>query len=177
MAEDQIKISFADSFKAYFDFIDSEPRNNISYHFQYLEFLYQIKEREKPVLTILSLTNKTIIIEMFVIIECLMHNLLSNLLVDIDSGSRLKINIKEQTSIHDLIGQLVYYRIFDNGMIDNVYKLVNYRNCIHIKSQKKTQKAEYIAYTDSILGECETFFSNILKFIWEKNSINYSQFK
>lgn len=177
MAEDQIKIKTANYFKNNFIFLDSSPRNNISYHFQYLQFLYQIKKKEKVFSTILSLLNKTIIIEMFSIVECLTHNLLLELLVDVGEDKNFKLLLKNHTSITDLTEMATYYKVFTKEISSSVNKLSKYRNSIHIKTQNNGQKSEYLAYSNSILKECEEYFQEILEFIWHKNSFDYSNFE
>ena len=169
-------IHSAEYYKTFFDFLSWSARKNISYHLQYIERLYHLKRQENPFLTALSLLNKTLIIEMFSIVECILDELLTSVPVQMADGSTRRLYVNEYSQASRLIEQAAYYKIISDSIASDIDKLSKYRNTIHIKRYSPKKKYEYDAYDDKILNENEKAFKAFLQYLWRRNGVSYADF-
>ncbi len=173
-----ISVTTAETFKQYLRFIDNwDRKKNISYHLQYVDFLYKIKKIHTPGLTTLSLMNKTIIIEYFTIIEAIIDALLCQLSVKIEEDSYVSLDVNEYMNAGELLQLAKKYHIIDTEIHSKLGQVKNIRNRIHIKRPRKSQKYEYKAYTPKILKQHEKIFKNLMVFLFEKNDIDYNDYQ
>lgn len=171
-----IPLKKAKEIRAFLSFIDKGGTCcNISHHIQYLEFLYKIKKLHQPTLTSLSLLNKTIIIEYFVVIEAIIDCLLCQLRVEVNEKT-VAIEIEEYTYAGELFRLAKHYKIIDQETHGRIGQLKETRNKIHIKRTRAKQKLEYHEYPDSLLKQRENIFKAFMVFLFEKHNIDYSNF-
>jgi len=167
-----IQVTIAEAFKSYLAFIDDwDKKKNISYHLQYIEFLYKIKKIHEPTLTTLSLSNKTIIIEYFTVIEAIIDALLCQLLVKVDENHFVQIEINEYTGADELLKLAKKYKIISQDIHTQLGQIKGTRNRIHIKRPRKKQKYEYKEYTKELLEKYEKTFKVFLEYLFKKNNI------
>lgn len=171
-----IQLTKAEDIRTFLSFIDKEAICcNISHHIQYLEFLYRIKKRHKPILTSLSLLNKTIIIEFFVVIEAIIDCLLCQLRVQVN-GKTVAIEIDKLTHAERLFKLAKRYKIIDSDTHSQIGELKKTRNTIHIKRIRSQQKLEHEEYSDELLEKREKIFKSFMVYLFEKHKIGYSDF-
>jgi hypothetical protein len=171
-----IPLKKAEDIRTFLSFIDKEAICcNISHHIQYLEFLYRIKKRHQPKLTSLSLLNKTIIIEYFVVIEAIIDCLLCQLRVQVN-GKTVAIEIDKLTPADRLFKLAKRYKIIDADTHSRIGDLKETRNKIHIKRTRRRQKLEHEEYSDELLKEREKIFKSFMVYLFEKHNIGHSDF-
>jgi len=173
---ERILLTKAEKIRTFLSFIDEGGTcHNISHHIQYLEFLYRIKRLHQPISTSLSLLNKTIIIEYFVVIEAIIDCLLCQLRVEVNERT-VAIKIEERTYAGELFELAKHYKIIDQDTHERIGQLKKTRNKIHIKRMRSTQKLEHEEYSDKLLKEREGIFKSFMVFLFEKHNIDYSNF-
>jgi len=171
-----IPLTKAENIRAFLSFIDKGGTCcNISHHIQYLEFLYRIKRLHQPISTSLSLLNKTIIIEYFVVIEAIIDCLLCQLEVEVN-GRPVPIEIEEYTYAERLFKLAKHYKIIDSDTHSRLGQLKGTRNKIHIKRTRPRQKLEFQEYPDKLLKEREKIFKSFMVYLFGKYNIDYSNF-
>lgn len=171
-----IPLTKAKNIQTFLSFIDKGgTRCNISHHIQYLEFLYRIKKLHQPISTSLSLLNKTIIIEYFVVIEAIIDCLLCQLKVEVN-GRTVAIEIGEYTYAEELFRLAKHYKIIDQNTRDRIGQIKGTRNKIHIKRTRSGRKLEYQEYPDRLLKERERIFKSFMVYLFAKHNIDYSNF-
>ncbi len=171
-----ILLKKAEDIRAFLGFIDeSGTCYNISHHIQYLEFLYEIKKRHQPKLTSLSLLNKTIIIEYFVVVEAIIDCLLCQLKVKVNEKT-VAMDIGEHTPADRLFRLAKRYKIIDTDTHSRIGDLKETRNKIHIKRIRSKQKLEHEEYSDELLKEREKIFKSFMVYLFKKHNVNYSDF-
>jgi hypothetical protein len=159
----------ADDYRYYLTFIsDRETKLNISHHLQYVEFLYKIKSEHQLILTTLSLTNKSIIIELFAIIESIIDALLCQLKVVLEDEKCVPLEVHEYTNANQLLKLALKYNIVTKPMYGHLVNFSRVRNNIHIKRHDNGDKNEHEKYTNDILKIHEIAFKNFLKFLFIK---------
>ena len=164
-----ISVTTAETFKSYCRFIkDWDRKKNISYHLQYIEFLYKIKKIHNPSSTTRSLLYKTIIIEYFTVIEAIIDALLCQLEVKVDESDFVQIDIDEYTRAERLLQLAKTYKIINPDIHSQLGQIKNTRNQIHIKRRKTSQPLEYERYKSDELKKHERIFNRFLSFLFEK---------
>ena len=172
-----ITVTKADAFKSFFPFIkDWDRKNNISYHILFVFFLHKIGKIHDPQLTTRSLLIKTIIIEYFTIIEAVVDAILCQLEVKVCETKFVPIDIDERTSAERLFELAKKYGVVDNDTHSKLGQLKKLRNRIHIKKPHKNQKSEYEAYTIDLLKQHQKLYSEVLCYLFEKNSVDKTRF-
>lgn len=160
-------------YKYYFVFLkDWGVIKNISYHLQYLEFLYFVKKEYELISTTLSLTNKTIITEFFVIVEAILDSLLCKLYVTNRDDKFFNIKINEYIKAAELFRLCKEYEIINESIYKDLEKLRSIRNDIHIKRYKIKDLFEYEKYSDELIEEIEFVFKKFIEFLLRKHE-NY----
>ena len=173
----KLPVTSAETFKRYLSFIRSwDRKKNISYHLQYIEFLYKIKKLHNPSSTTRSLLIKTIIVEYFTVIEAILDALLCQLYVDTGEGILAPIDIDEYTRAERLLGLAKKYRIINVDIHSQLGRIKSTRNKIHIKRPHKNQPLEYEGYTANLLGEYEESYQNFLAFLFDKNGVGSNDY-
>jgi hypothetical protein len=168
-----ICVTKAEHFKTFLNFIKSWPvKNNISYHLQYIEFLYKVKNIHNPKSTTLSLINKTIIIEYFTVIEAIIDALLCQLDVKVNDKEFVPIEIYEYTNAAELLSLARKYKVIDTTIHSQLGQIKDTRNRIHIKRPRKNQKPEYEEYTRELLEQRERMFKSFMEYLFNKYSVN-----
>ncbi len=161
---EKIYVTVANEFKDYLRFIDDDNlRKNISYHFQYIEFLYQIRRRHELEFTTLSLSNKTIILEFWSIIEAILFHFVSRIekIPEKIPASALLVKTKEHSLVSDKI-------------CNEIDLLKNCRDHVHIT---KNEDVEFNAYYDEILVERQNEFKSFMEYIFkDKGVLDYTKF-
>ena len=172
-----IFVTQAETFKRYFPFInDWDRKKNISYHLQYIEFLYKARKIHEPRSTTLSLLIKTIVIEYFTVIEAVIDALLCQLKVQTPDNLLAPIDIDEYTRAERLLKLAKKYRIIDTTIHSKLGIIKNTRNKIHIKRPRRNQALEYRCYTTDLLGEHEKIYKDFFCYLFEKNSVDKNGF-
>ena len=172
-----ISVTRAETFKSYCRFIeDWDRKKNISYHLQYIEFLYKIKKIHNPSSTTRSLLHKSIIIEYFTVIEAIIDALLCQLKVKVNESNFVPIDIEEYTNAQRLLELAKKYKIIDSDMHSQLGQIKNTRNKIHIKRRQESEPLEYARYTVDELKKHEKIFNNFLAFLFQKYDIDYSSY-
>lgn len=164
-----IQVTRAKKFRDYLPFIDDwDRKKDISYHFQYLEYLYKVKKKNDPKSTTLSLSNKAIIIEFFTIIEAIVDALLCQLSVNDPDGKSVDLKVDEYLAAEKLFKLAKKYRIVDTTVHSQINQLKGTRNRIHIKRPKKG-KWEYSEYSQSLLKGREKIFKSFMEYLLNKH--------
>jgi hypothetical protein len=170
-----IPVTSAETFKTFLPFIKNwDKKKDISYHMQYLEYLYKVKKTNDPKSTTLSLSNKAIIIEFFCITEAVIDAMLCQLRVEDSSGGHVDIDIDEYTSAEKLFFLAKKYRVIDATVHSQINQLKSTRNRIHIK-RPVSGKPEYSEYTPSLLGGRETIYKAFFEYLFEKHDPSLTQ--
>jgi len=173
----KIYVTKAERLKRYLSIIDDwEVKKNVSYHLQYIEFLYKIKKEHDPKYTTLSLLNKTIIVEYFTVIEAIVDNLLCQLHVMIDEDSYVSIEISEYTRAEELLRLAKRYHVINTAIHSQLGQIKNIRNRIHIKRLRKNQKSEHEEYTQKRLQENQKMFKDFMIFLSYKYQVDYTDY-
>lgn len=166
-------VTKAENYKKHFPFIiDWDKKRDISYHFQFIEYLYIKKRQEEK--TTLSLINKTIIIEYFAIGEAIIDALLCQLYVNIGKGATTPLYISQYDKASNLFELANKYGIIDIKTRNYLKKIGSARNFIHIK-RPKSGNPEYSFYTNKLLGEHEKVFKYFLDYLFDKYSLEDSK--
>jgi hypothetical protein len=135
---------------------------------QYLEYLYKVKKKNDPNSTTLSLSNKTIIIEFFCVIEAVVDAMLCQLGVQDSSGSRVAIDIDEYTPAEKLFFLAKKYGVINTTVHSQINQMKSTRNRIHIKRPVRG-KPEYSEYTPNLLRARETIYRAFFEYLFEKH--------
>ena len=168
----KIPVTDAETFKSFLPIVsDWDRKKNISYHLQYIEFLYKAKQIHEPEHTTLSLLNKTIIIEYFTVIEAILDALVCQLRVQVSDGESVPIEIDEYTPAGRLLEFAKKYRVIDSDTHSQLGQIKDTRNRIHIKRSRAKQRLEYLEYDDELLNEREKVFERFITFLLGKYEV------
>ncbi|MDP8264168.1 MAG: hypothetical protein P9M12_01645 [Candidatus Aceula lacicola] len=156
---------YRDALLKYFGFLKNGQKilDNVSYHFQYLEFLYKVKEdttEPEPNATTRYLLNLTIIQELFMVFESFSYCLL------IKNGI---INKNVLLSTEELFKNLKKNKIFEDKVIKYIEKFKD----VYLKLSQihKFNKQQYDLCNDSKLEIFEKLFEDLMKYIIKNYSL------
>jgi hypothetical protein len=160
----KIYVKKAKEYQKHLTFIKGDGRRaNISHHMQYIEFLFKIKKEHSPEKTTLSLLNKTIMIEFFVITEAVLDAMLCQLTVNTIWGEEVSLEVNKLENAETLLKLAKKYELIDDTVHSELSKLKQTRNKIHIKRPKG--KLEWNKYNDKSLNECEQIYKKFFEYL------------
>src|SRR3989338_1556247 len=151
----QVNLEFnpSEKFKVYLSDVMFEfsHMDNVAYHLQYLEYLYQVQRDIPLILTLKSLRIKTIIVELVGIIESLLYDAVWRLTWDRTRG---KSPIKRGEGFADIIKMALEECIIPQDLKKDIFDLSILRNRIHLSLIKDSEK-DWHYYDESKLAFAE----------------------
>jgi hypothetical protein len=151
----------AKEYRPNFEFIaDGTSVANAAYHLQFIE--YCLEQRKTESSTTRSFLNRTIVIELASIIEMLLYEVLSSLLVEGRRGFRRSLFIPDYIQFDKLIDLAQYYGLINRNLSAEIKAIKTHRNAIHFKKFTKKRILEYNYYEDNLVDTSIATFEKLL---------------